>query len=50
MFGKKNIKIILTLIELGPGNGILLNDILRITKSFPNFHNCINLHLIEKNN
>ena len=37
------------LIELGPGNGTLLVDILRITKSLSNFHNCINIHLIEKN-
>ena len=37
------------LIELGPGNGTLLTDILRITKFLPNFHNCLNIHLIEKN-
>ena len=40
----------LNLIELGPGNGTLLVDILRITKPFFNFHNFLNIHLIEKNN
>lgn len=37
------------LIELGPGNGTLLIDILRITKNFADFHNFLNIHLIEKN-
>ena len=37
------------LIELGPGNATLLVDILSITKSFPNFHDNINIKLIEKN-
>ena len=37
------------LIELGPGNGTLLIDILRITKPLVNFHNLLNIHLIEKN-
>ncbi len=37
------------LIELGPGNGTLLIDILRITKPLVNFHNFFNIHLIEKN-
>ena len=37
------------LIELGPGNGTLLIDILRITKTLVNFHNFLNIHLIEKN-
>ena len=37
------------LIELGPGNGTLLIDILRITKPLVNFHNFLNIHLIEKN-
>ena len=34
------------LIELGPGNGTLLIDILRITKPLVNFHNFLNIHLI----
>tara|TARA_Y100000741_G_scaffold27896_1_gene20076 strand:- start:2049 stop:3104 length:1056 start_codon:yes stop_codon:yes gene_type:complete len=37
------------LIELGPGNGTLLVDILTITKSFQNFHNNINVKLVENN-
>ena len=37
------------LIELGPGNGTLLIDILRITKTLAKFHNYLNIHLIEKN-
>tara|TARA_Y100001970_G_C14218833_1_gene851322 strand:- start:518 stop:1573 length:1056 start_codon:yes stop_codon:yes gene_type:complete len=37
------------LIELGPGNGTLLVDILTTTKSFKNFHDNINIKLIEKN-
>ena len=34
------------LAELGPGNGTLMADILRATKSVPNFHASIELHLI----
>ena len=37
------------MIELGPGNGTLLVDILTTTKSFKNFHDNINIKLIEKN-
>ena len=37
------------LVELGPGNGTLLIDILRITKTLANFHNFLNVHLIEIN-
>ena len=37
------------LIELGPGNGTLLIDILRITKNFKNFHEKININLVEIN-
>ena len=35
------------LAELGPGNGTLLADILRATKSVPTFHSSIDLPLIE---
>jgi NADH dehydrogenase [ubiquinone] 1 alpha subcomplex assembly factor 7 len=35
------------LIELGPGRGTMLIDILRAAKSVPGFHNAIVLHLIE---
>ena len=35
------------LIELGPGRGILLDDILRSTKHIHNFHNNIHIHYIE---
>ena len=44
-----NIKRSFNLIELGPGKGTLLIDILRITKTLVNFHNFLNIHLIEKN-
>lgn len=37
------------LIELGPGNGTLILDILRITKKFINFNQSLKIHLIEKN-
>lgn len=35
------------LAELGPGNGTLMTDILRATKSVPKFHNAMQLTLIE---
>ena len=35
------------LAELGPGNGTLMADILRATKSVPNFHASMELHLVE---
>ena len=49
-YWQKNINEKFNFIELGPGKGTLLIDILRITKSFTNFHNKMNVHLIEKNN
>ena len=46
---KKKYKKNLNLIELGPGNGTLMNDIIRITKKLDKFHEIINVILIEKN-
>jgi SAM-dependent MidA family methyltransferase len=37
------------LAELGPGSGQLMSDILRATKSVPNFHAAMRLHLCEVN-
>ena len=48
-YWKKNIKKKFNLIELGPGNGTLLNDILTVTKNFKDFENSISIKLIEKN-
>ena len=45
----KKFKSKINLIELGPGNGTLMIDILRITEHLPNFYDCLNIHLIEKN-
>ena len=39
----------LNLVELGPGKGTLIADILRINKNFKLFLNSINLNLIEIN-
>ena len=45
----KNFRSEFNLIELGPGKGTLINDLLRITKSFKLFHNSMNIELIEIN-
>ena len=37
------------LIELGPGNGSLLIDILRITNNYKDIHKKFNIHLVETN-
>ena len=45
----QHLKCNFNLIELGPGKGTLLADILRINKNFVSFLNSINLNLIEIN-
>ena len=45
----QHLKCNFNLIELGPGKGTLLADILRINKNFTSFLNSINLNLIEIN-
>ncbi|WND01667.1 SAM-dependent methyltransferase [Temperatibacter marinus] len=36
-----------TLLELGPGRGVLMNDILRVTKNIPGFHKAVTLVMVE---
>jgi len=36
-----------TLVELGPGKGTLMNDLLRGTKNVPGFHESISISLVE---
>ena len=48
-YWKKNINSFFNLIELGPGNGTLLSDILRTTNAFSDFNKSMMIHLIEIN-
>jgi len=48
-FWQKKINTNFNLIELGPGKGILISDILRITKSLNYFHSFMQINLIEIN-
>jgi len=48
-YWQKNIKKKFNLIELGPGKGTLLLDIIKITEKFNNFNEAVNVKLIEKN-
>lgn len=48
-FWKNKIKKSINLVELGPGRGTLLIDILNITKISSEFKKSININLIEKN-
>ena len=46
---KKKYNTNFNLIELGPGNGSLLVDILRITNNYKDIHKKFNIHLVETN-
>ena len=48
-FWQSNIKQKFNLVELGPGKGTLLLDIIKITKKFHAFNKSMNIKLIEKN-
>ena len=48
-FWKKKINKPFNLVELGPGRGTLLIDILNINKNFSEFERSISINLIEKN-
>ena len=48
-FWKNKINKSFNLVELGPGRGTLLIDILNITKNFSEFKRLITINLIEKN-
>lgn len=48
-YWQKNNKKKFNLIELGPGKGTLISDILRITENFKGFRNSLDIKLIEIN-
>ena len=35
------------LVELGPGRGTLMKDLLRAARHFPDFYNSLEIHLVE---
>ena len=37
----------LVLAECGPGRGTLMKDVLRAAKSVPDFHQAVDIHLVE---
>ena len=48
-FWDQNIDKNFNLVEVGPGRGTLLVDILNITKGYDSFYKSASLHLIEQN-